>query len=46
MVPVRPLAPNVFVDKMEEVSKWHCGKKTDITVNGSRKILNSITYAN
>ena len=29
---------------MQEVSKWHCEKTTEITVNGSRKILNLIPY--
>ena len=46
MVPVRALSTNAFGDKMKNVSKWHCEKTTVITVNASRKILNSISYSN
>ena len=46
MVPVRSLSSNAFGGEMWEVSKWHGEKTTEITVNGSRQILNSITYTN
>ena len=44
MEPVRALLPNTFGCKMWEVSTWHCEKTTEIIVNRSRKIHNSITY--
>ena len=46
MEPVRSFESNAFQDEMLVVSKWHGEKTTKITVNGSRKILNSITYLN
>ena len=44
--PVRSLLYIAFGSKIWEVSKWHGEKTTDITVNGRRQILSSITYAN
>ena len=46
MVPVRALPTNIFGGKIWEVEEWHDEKTPEITVNGSRKILNSITYTN
>ena len=46
MVPLRSLSPNAFGDLMWTVSKWHGEETTDVTVNGSKTILNSITYPN
>ena len=46
MVPVRAFKANAIGDEMYVVSKWHGEKTTEITVHGSRQILNSITYTN
>ena len=46
MEPVKALPSNAFSDKLWEVSKWHGEKTIKITVNGNKKILNSITYQN
>ena len=40
IVPVRLLLSIAFGGEMWEVSKWHCEKTIDVTVNGSRQILN------
>ena len=46
MEPVKACPSNGFGDDMLRVSKWYCEDTTDIIVNGSRIIVNSITYTN
>ena len=46
MEPVRSLPPNPLSGECEKYQKWHCEETTDITVNGSNKILSPITYTN
>ena len=45
ILPVKVLLPNAFGEKMWEVSRWHDEKTKQKKLNGSRKILNTITHS-